>query len=128
VLIVDDDAPTRELVRGILENEGYSVAEAENGRVALQHLQEETPQLILLDLMMPEMDGFELIVELRKREEWRRIPVAVMTAKDLTSEDRAILNGHVERIMRKGDKSRQELLAEVHSLLALSVKRRYVPS
>jgi CheY-like chemotaxis protein len=78
--------------------------------------------------MMPEMDGFEFIEELRKREDWCRIPVAVMTAKDLTSEDHAMLNGHVERIMQKGDKSRQELLAEVRSLLALSVNRQNVPS
>jgi CheY-like chemotaxis protein len=69
------------------------------------------------------MDGFEFLAELRRHEEWRQIPVAVVTAKDLTKEDRVRLNGHVARIMQKGASSRDELLEEVHSLVSLAIGR-----
>jgi CheY-like chemotaxis protein len=123
VLVVDDDPSMRELIRIVLDEEGCAVIEAENGRVALESVREEPPQLILLDLMMPEMDGFEFLSELRRHEEWRGIPVAVVTAKDLTQDDRARLNGHVARIMQKGASSRDDLLEEVHSLVSLAIGR-----
>ena len=69
--------------------------------IALERLREATPGLILLDLMMPEMDGFELVVELRKHEAWREIPVVVATAKDLTADDRQRLNGYVGKVLQK---------------------------
>lgn len=118
VLVVEDDQPTRELIRRLLEREGWSVAEAENGRVALESLSHEPPELILLDLMMPEIDGFEFVAELQARAEWQRIPVIVVTAKDITQEDRALLNGHVEKILQKGIYSREGLLLEIHRLVA----------
>lgn len=77
----------------------------------------------MLDLMMPEMDGFQFIVELRRREEWRSIPVVVITAKDLTAEDHQRLNGYVAAIVQKSACSREALLAEVRDLLATSVRR-----
>ncbi len=124
VLIVDDDADLRRLVRQLLERDGYKVAEAENGREALAVLPEIAPGLILLDLMMPEMDGFEFVIELRRHEESRQIPVIVITARDLSAEDRQRLNGYVEKVLQKGTYSRDALLAEVRELVALSIARQ----
>jgi CheY-like chemotaxis protein len=124
VLVVDDDAEVRQLLRRMLESEGFAVVEAENGRVALERLRGEPPSLILLDLMMPEMDGFEFVAELRRDEGWRAIPVVVITARDLSRDDRERLNGHVEKILQKGTYDRDQLLAEVRELVAQSVARR----
>ncbi|MCL4818816.1 MAG: response regulator [Vicinamibacteria bacterium] len=116
LLVVEDDAATRELVRRTLEADGWSVAEAENGRVALERVAERMPSLILLDLMMPEMDGFEFVAELRKKPEWTGIPVVVVTAKDVTEEDRARLDGQVKRIVQKGGLSREDLAREIRRM------------
>jgi GAF domain-containing protein/CheY-like chemotaxis protein len=124
VLVVDDDAEVRQLLRRTLESEGFAIVEAENGRVALERLRGEPPSLILLDLMMPEMDGFEFVAALRRHEGWRAIPVVVITARDLSREDRERLNGHVEKILQKGTYDRDQLLAEVRELVASSVARR----
>jgi CheY-like chemotaxis protein len=124
VLVVDDDAGIRQLLRRILEEEGYMVVEAENGRVALERMGERAPGAILLDLMMPEMDGFEFVSALRTREAWRQIPVVIITAKDLTAEDHERLNGSVVRILQKGTVDQEELLADVRALVAASIGRR----
>jgi CheY-like chemotaxis protein len=123
-LIVEDDPATREAVRRALEHDGWTVHEAENGQVALERLAAGLPGVILLDLMMPTMDGFELVAELRTRPEWREIPVVVMTAKDLTDEDRKRLNGSVRAIVQKAGHSRDTFLAEVRDLLAASLRRQ----
>ena len=81
----------RDVTRRILELGGWNVIEAENGRVGLERLAAFRPGVILLDLMMPEMDGFEFVDELRRHPEWKSIPVVVVTAKDLTAEDRDAL-------------------------------------
>jgi GAF domain-containing protein/CheY-like chemotaxis protein/anti-sigma regulatory factor (Ser/Thr protein kinase) len=124
VLVVDDDVAVRQLLRRMLEPEGYAVVEAENGRVALERLREMKPSVILLDLMMPEMDGFEFVSECRRHEAGRGVPIVVITAKDLTREDRDRLNGSVEKILQKGTHSREQLLAEVRELVAASIARR----
>jgi signal transduction histidine kinase/CheY-like chemotaxis protein len=124
ILVVDDDPALRELLRRTLEREGYDVLEADDGRVALGRIEGRVPGLLLLDLMMPNMDGFELLTELRARPEWRAIPVVVVTAKDLTPEERQRLNGHVERILAKGALRPDALLAEVRELVGASVARR----
>ncbi len=123
VLIIEDDPTTREMFRRILAKEGWAIAEAENGRVALERLAEARPDLILLDLMMPEMDGFQFIQELRSQSEWRQIPVVVVTAMDLTSADRLQLNGYVEQILEKGAYSREELLGEVRDLVFSCIRQ-----
>jgi signal transduction histidine kinase/DNA-binding response OmpR family regulator len=117
VLVVEDDAETRFMMRRLLEKEGWGVAEAENGRVGLERLAERVPGLVLLDLMMPEMDGFEFVEELRRREDGRRVPVVVVTAKDLTDEDRRRLRGSVSRIFQKGAPTTGEVVSEVRRLL-----------
>jgi signal transduction histidine kinase/CheY-like chemotaxis protein len=123
-LVVDDDPVLRELLGRTLNAAGYTVVGAENGRVALERLRELAPSVILLDLMMPEMDGFEFLAALRGHEAWRGIPVVVVTARDLSSEDRERLNGRVERILQKGAYGREALLEEVRALVASGVVRR----
>ncbi|GAB4122859.1 MAG: hypothetical protein Fur005_07620 [Roseiflexaceae bacterium] len=121
VLVVEDDPDTRELLRRTLEREGWRVIEAENGRIGLSKLQQQTPIAIVLDLMMPEVDGFEFIDELRLTPAWRMIPVVVLTAKEVSDEDRRRLNGSVERIMTKGNTSREELLHELRNMVLVHV-------
>lgn len=117
VLLIEDEADTREVMQRGLEKAGWKISLAENGRVGLERLQESVPDLILLDLMMPEMDGFEFLAEMRKREEWRRIPVVVVTAKELTEEDRHRLSGQVAQVLHKDAYGRDDLLAEVGDLV-----------
>jgi CheY-like chemotaxis protein/anti-sigma regulatory factor (Ser/Thr protein kinase) len=117
VLLVEDDHATREVMRRILEKEGWKVSEAENGRVALEYMERERPSLILLDLMMPEMDGFEFAARVRRNIEWRRIPIVVVTARDLSGEERRRLNGSVETILRNEGDSREALLSQLRDLL-----------
>jgi CheY-like chemotaxis protein len=128
VLVVEDDSLIRQMVRRVLEKEGWSVREAENGRVALDAIAQSPPSIILLDLMMPVMNGFDFIRELRKHEEWRKIPVVILTAKDLTVDDRSQLKGNVELVLQKGDYSRERLLEEVREMVKASLGRGPVPS
>ncbi len=124
VLIVEDDAGMRELLRRRLEKEQWTVIEAENGRVALERMNKRQPELILLDLMMPEMDGFQFLDEVRKHENWRSIPVIVVTAKELTAEDRQRLTGSVEKILHKGAYGQEDLMREVRGLVAAFIGPR----
>ena len=117
VLIIEDDPQTREMLRRAAEKQGWQVVEAGNGRAGLERVAERVPDVILLDLMMPEMDGFEFVEGLRRRPECRRIPVIVATAKDLTEDERRRLNGHVIQILQKGGYSTGELLEEIRKLL-----------
>jgi CheY-like chemotaxis protein len=118
VLVIEDDERTREMLRRTLQKEGWQILEAANGRLGLEQLARNgAPGLILLDLMMPEMDGFTFMKELRQRSECARVPVIVITAKDLTEEDRRRLNGEVARILGKDSTSREQLVAEVRQLL-----------
>jgi len=118
VLLVEDDLATRELMRSMLEKDGWTVSEASNGRIALERVAANRPTLILLDLMMPEMDGFEFAAELHRHAEWRSIPIVVLTAKDLSSEDLARLDGSILSVVDKRGCSRDELMHQVRDLLA----------
>ena len=124
ILVVDDEASMRDIMRRSLATSGWTVTEAENGRVALQSVAKDKPALILLDLMMPEMDGFEFLAELRQNPEWRAIPVVVVTAKELSEVDRQflsgamLLSGRVKRVLQKGAYSQDDLLREVRDLVA----------
>jgi signal transduction histidine kinase/DNA-binding response OmpR family regulator len=123
VLVVDDDDVLRGAVARMLEREGWSVTEAHNGRAALALFGEARPDVIVLDLLMPEMGGLEFLAEFRRHAEWRHIPVVVVTAKDLTEEDRRILNSGAERVLQKSASSRDELLKDLGRLLMVSVER-----
>jgi CheY-like chemotaxis protein/anti-sigma regulatory factor (Ser/Thr protein kinase) len=123
VLMVEDDPAMRSITRKILEKEGWKVTEAEHGRQALECMAQERPSFILLDLMMPEMDGFEFVERVRQQPEWRAIPIVVVTAKDLTAKERHRLNGYVEIILSKASQSREALLRQVRDLVANCVAR-----
>ena len=118
-LVVDDRAENRDLLRRALEEQSWQVSEAENGRVALDRVSEELTSLILLDIMMPVMDGFEFVIALRKVERWRGIPVVVVTAKDLTDEDRRRLNGGVLGVIERSGLSRESLLSQLREQVAV---------
>jgi signal transduction histidine kinase/CheY-like chemotaxis protein len=117
ILVIEDDRMTGDLMQALLHKEGWDAVVALNGNDALKKLERDIPDLILLDLMMPEMDGFEFILQLRKRQEWRDIPVIVVTAKELTAQDRAILNGRVENVIQKGSDRMETLLSHISKLV-----------
>lgn len=117
VLVVEDNTENREMITRQVTKAGWRVLEAENGRKALEVMQTEQPGVILLDLMMPEMDGFTFIRELRQHPQWRSLPVIVLTAKDLTLEERQWLGEQTQQIYSKGENNRQVLLDEIRSLL-----------
>jgi CheY-like chemotaxis protein len=125
VLVVEDDRAAREVICRALERDGWLVREAENGRAALNQVAHEVPDLVVLDLMMPKMDGFEFVSELRRSERGRGVPVVVVTAKEVTADDRARLSGQVSRIFHKGSFTREELIAELRR--ALDARRHTSP-
>ena len=118
VLLVEDDVEARRIMAHALEKAGWNVSEASNGQEALDMMPDLQPRLILLDLMMPVMDGFGFLVEMRIRPEWQDIPVIVITAKDLSREDRSRLSGCVEKILKKNAYSREQLLKQVREAVA----------
>jgi CheY-like chemotaxis protein len=122
LLVVDDDEGSRSLVRQAVEREGWTVVEAANGVKALEAVAAGVPDAIILDLMMPEMNGFEFVARLRERPEWRAIPIVVVSAMDLTAADRARLNGHVEAVVRKSGQDREHLMQEVRRMLEASTR------
>lgn len=122
VLVVEDDPASRDLLTAILERENWSVVTAENGAIALTKMQQRKFELILLDLMMPEMDGFEFTRILRENEQWRSIPVIVVTAKDMTEEDRKRLNGDIQGVLAKSGLSREALISEVQALVGRNAR------
>ena len=121
VLIVDDDADTRARIRKVLERDGWSVREAENGREGLDQLAAARPGLVLLDLTMPVMDGFAFLEAMRDKPECSMTPVVVLTALDLTWEDRRRLHG-ASQILHKGDLSMQALAERLRHLGAEAVE------
>lgn len=120
LLVIDDDADTRERMSTRLTREGWRVVTAENGKVGLEAVASELPCLILLDLMMPEMDGFAFLATLRAKREWGSIPVVVLTAKDVDVNDRRRLAGRADKVLRKGQVGLDELLALLRPLVAPS--------
>ncbi|ELS02569.1 signal transduction histidine kinase [Xenococcus sp. PCC 7305] len=124
ILIVEDNPDIRQMLRRQLENNSWEVIEAEHGCQALDIISKNPPELIISDLMMPEMDGFELVYKLRQNQNWSSIPVIILTAKELTSIDRDKLQGRVETIFQKGGYQRQILLQEIHNLLSEAINRK----
>jgi CheY-like chemotaxis protein len=104
-------------MRGWIEGQNSIVQQAANGKEALECLQERKPDLILLDLMMPEMDGFQVVATLRKEPAWRDIPVIVITALDLDAKDRARLNSGVETVLVKEAFRPAELVARIRRII-----------
>lgn len=118
ILIVDDHADARRLVRRILQAQGdFTVREAESGPQALAAARERPPDLLILDLMMPEMDGFDVLERLREHDDTAQVPVIVVTAKNLTRSERKRLEGKVSRLMLKGDFLTEDLIDEITEVL-----------
>jgi PAS domain S-box-containing protein len=124
ILVVEDDDATRGLLRRILESDGWIVAEAENGRQAMEILPDVLPQLVVLDLMMPDMDGFETSALLRSSPEWRTLPILVLTAMELSAEQRERLSGSVDLIVHKGEAPMEDLIPDIRRALAAARARR----
>jgi signal transduction histidine kinase/DNA-binding response OmpR family regulator len=121
VLAVDDDPDALDLVLALLEGSGYDVRTATNGREALAEIEKARPDVIILDLMLPEMDGFEVVHRLSLNPEWRNIPVILVTARDLSHEERRALDISTAQIIQKGNLSRDELLAGIGSVIGTGV-------
>ncbi len=122
VMVIDDDPVTRDMVARMLRKAGFRVCKVEDGRVALNYAQKKRPDLILLDLQMPEMDGFEFVSKIH--QVYDSIPIVVLSAKDITNEDRLRLNDSVASFFQKGSYSRDELLAQVDKLLSVEWRGR----
>jgi len=117
VLIIEDDEPSRQFVQRLLHRHGWETAEASNARDGLERVAQDAPSLILLDLKMPEMDGFEFISRLREQEQYRGIPIVVLTGMDLNEDDRLKLNKEVARIAFKTTTSYSSLMSELVSIV-----------
>jgi CheY-like chemotaxis protein len=121
-LVVEDDESQRRLVSKALTEQGWQVIEAENGVAGLRRLAEKEPDLIFLDLIMPQLDGFGFLSQVRRNAAWREIPVVVLTAMDLGPAEIERLNGGVERILQKSAYSFDELKDEIQSLARTSLR------
>ena len=118
IAIADDSVDARRLIRRILQSQGdFTIFEAGDGKEALLLIEREKPDLIILDLMMPEMDGFAVIDNLKRNPETANIPVIVASAKELTTNEKDRLEGQIQSLMQKGDFLNDEFLSEVRSLL-----------
>ena len=121
ILVIDDDADARKLARLVLENEGYSIIEAENGYLGLLRLAERKPSAILLDLLMPNMNGHEFLNEMEINEQWADIPIIALTAMELDENERQSLESRVSVIIQKGAYSIDQVLSAVRELLKKKV-------
>lgn len=128
LLLVEDDSTTREMLKRQLELNDVKVIEASNGSQALNIMRFAKPGVVILDLMMPNMDGFELIYELEKQENWSSTPLIVITAKELTGEERSFLQQKVQHVFQKGSYDRNTLLDKVSVLLSRALEYPCVPS
>jgi signal transduction histidine kinase/CheY-like chemotaxis protein len=122
ILLVEDDEHMREIIHTMLAETGYTIHEARNGMEGLGLLHTVQPILILLDLLMPHMDGFEFLRQLRRLPEGQHIPVMVISVTDLSAKERQQLDGAVQRIIQKGTHNRHELLQEINNLLKAQLK------
>jgi CheY-like chemotaxis protein len=104
----------------VLVRDGWRTQEAIDGANAILAMEKEIPSLILLDLVMPTMDGFDFISRLRQNQKWQSVPILILTAKELSQSDKSRLSGQVEKVFQKGNYTRNELLNEIRSLTAVS--------
>jgi threonine synthase len=114
IAIIEDDPKARLLLRRILQTRGdYRIVEAADGATGLEIVRREHPDVILMDLMMPGMDGFEVLDALKADEKVSDVPIIVVSAKELTAAERERLSGHIDKLMQKGDFTDEELLEEI---------------
>ena len=118
-VVVEGDVSTRETLGQLLGQEGWQVDVAEHGREAMGMISRQLPGLIIIDLLMPGTDRFEMIAELQKKPEWKKIPVIVIGAEDLTQEDHERLKDSVLVILKKGAFNRTELLTDIRDFAGM---------
>ena len=124
ILVVDDNPDDRKLLQRVLSSAGYDVQEASGGADAIARIHLEPPALIVLDLMMPDVDGFAVLEDLKAHSSTRRIPVVVVTAKELTTDEHTLLQQRVETLLQKGMYDQEQLLNDVSGALdAIEMKR-----
>ena len=116
VLVVDDDAVTRHRLTTMLNRSGFAVRAAASGAAALAMAEQARPAIILLDLLMPDMDGFAVLKALRPKPGWQDIAIIVLTAKDLTASERMFLQGEADQILTKGSTTFRELAEQLRGL------------
>jgi CheY-like chemotaxis protein len=122
VLVVDDQEENRRLIVQVLHRHGIGTYEAENGIEAIKVMEKHIPNLILLDLMMPEMDGFRFSEEVKKRDDWKDVPIVVLTARDLSDEDLKRLSGNVEKVFERKTLNLEDFLIEIQSVVTRTVR------
>jgi CheY-like chemotaxis protein len=118
ILLVDDDPQNITLVKAMLRPFAFTILSARGGKEGIKIAQAEKPDLIILDLMMPDVDGFEVVQALKKDPELAKCPILIYTAKNITAEDRARLQGNIESIIQKGDFGRDRFLELINGLQA----------
>ncbi len=123
ILIVEDEDSTRQGLRATLEQDGWQVTEAADSTTALQQLHQTPPNLILMDLVLPQMNGLELISRLQEQPEWEQIPIIAITAVNLSGEERSQLTGYVEQVLQTGSYPPDKLLLEIRELVNASLKK-----
>ena len=116
ILVVEDDATNRGALCRILKREGWDVAEAVDGGAAMNILETDQPGLILLDLVLPDVDGFDFLSRLGQNGHGREIPIIVLTAKELSAEEKQLLREKVDCVFQKGNYSRNDLIEKIRSL------------
>ena len=126
ILVIDDDSATRIILRKMLVKDGWRVDEAENGKVALDRIKKEKPELILLDLLMPVMDGFKFLKVIKGKDSLTDIPIIVITSKDLTADDYSYLTANVDRVIQKGDYTRKEIINRIDVAVKESNLKMYL--
>jgi len=126
ILVIDDDSATRVILRKMLVKDGWRVDEAVNGKVALDRIKKEKPELILLDLLMPVMDGFKFLKIVKSEESFVDIPIIVITSKDLTADDYSFLTANVDRVIQKGDYTRKEIISRIDVAIKESNLKMYL--
>ena len=117
VLVVDDEAANRDWLKHVLEPAGFKVLLANGGQEAIDMARARKPDLVMLDLLMPEVSGFDVVEALGKNKATGVIPIMVLTAKDLTGGDMAQLNGRVSRILRRGSTGAVDLISQLQAVL-----------
>ena len=118
LLVVDDDPKVVDMVQQMLDGEGFAIESAADGVEALTHLKGNQPDAILLDLLMPRMDGFQLIDEIHKQPRLGAIPIIVLTAKSLSNEEQAQLEKSVASIVQKQGLGSETLIKEIHQIVS----------
>ena len=126
ILVIDDDSTTRIILRKMLVKDGWRVDEAENGKVAIDQIKKEKPELILLDLLMPVMDGFKFLKVIKTEETFIDIPIIVITSKDLTADDYSFLTANVDKVIQKGDYTRKEIINRIDVAIKESNLKMYL--